>query len=399
MNQPRPGTARRIVIVGAGLGGLRVLEGLRAAGFRGPITMVGAERHAPYDRPPLTKQVLRGELTATALCADYADLDVDLRLGRRVVALDSDRHRMTLDDATELDYDVAVLAPGAQPRVPPGMSPRPGLHLMRTIEDALALHAALATGASLAVVGGGFIGCEVASSARGLGCAVTLIEALPAPLIRSLGAQAAAQIQALMLEHGVEVITGVGVSELLGTDHVEGLVLADGRRIAATEVVLGLGVTPDIGWLDGSGLKIEDGIVCDAVGRTTQPDVYALGDAARWWHPLAGEYRRIEHWTNTVEQAAVVAAAIGSAAEPAAHDSVPYFWSDQFGLKIQALGFLGTADDIRTLTVGAKTVVLYGRDGVLVGVLGFSAARSVMRMRPLIAGRATIGEAQALLST
>lgn len=388
---------RHVVVVGAGLGGVRTVEHLRREGFAGPITVVGAEHHPPYDRPPLTKQVLRGEQDSTPLRGEWASLGADLRLGVSATALDGGARRLSLDDGTRLGYDVAVLAPGATPRSLPGSTGRPGLHTVRTIDDALALRAGLIRSRSVVVVGGGFVGCEVAASARAHGASVALVEVLPAPLTRVLGAAAASLVTDLHHSHGVRVHAGVAVAEILGNGRVEGVVLADGTRLDSPEVVVGLGVTPNVAWLAGSGIELADGIRCTSAGRTSLPDVYAVGDAAEWWHPLAGAHRRVEHWTSTADQARVVAAAITGAPDPVLAE-VPYFWSDQYDVKIQALGFVDPDDDVEILHPGGRPVLLYSRHGVLRAVVGFSAARWIMRLRTHITNGSPTSEAAALLA-
>jgi 3-phenylpropionate/trans-cinnamate dioxygenase ferredoxin reductase component len=259
-----------------------------------------------------------------------------------------------------------------------------------------------ATG-DVTIIGGGFIGCEIAASATSVGARATLLEALDAPLIRQVGAVAAAEIEALHRRHGVDVITGGSVASVDGAEHVEEVVLSGGRRLPARNVVLGLGVVPDVAWLAGTPIAVDDGIVCTAGGRTTVPGIYAVGDAARWWHPLARDWRRVEHWTTAADQAAVVAANIAAGAPPD-HDphtlsEVPYFWSDQYDVKVQALGFLDPMADTDLIRPSGRTVVIYSQAGILTGVLGISAARSVMRLRTLIAARATRKEAVALLTS
>ena len=394
-------TASDVVVVGGGIAGLRTIERLRGDSFAGSITMVGAEAHLPYDRPPLTKQVLRGERDLPALRDEYDTLGVETALGRTAAALDIGSKTITLSDGTRLGYTSLVLATGARPRLLPALAPRPGLHVLRTFDDALALREAVRARGAITIVGGGFIGCEVAASARMMGARATIVEALPAPLIRVAGKAASDEIVALHEGHGVEIISGLAVADVLGETRVSGLRLADGREVPAEDVLLALGVVPDLDWLTGSGVQLEDGVVCDAGGRTSAPDVYAVGDVARWWHPLADGHRRVEHWTSAVDQAAVVAANIVSApGEPVSElVEVPYFWSDQYDVKIQALGFIDAEADTDVLHTGERTVVVYSRDGLVTGVLGFSAARAVMRTRALIAERARLGKVVDLLTT
>lgn len=393
----------RVVVVGAGLGGLRTVEALRRTGHIGSITLVGAERHLPYDRPPLTKQVLRGERDDTTLRADLTDLDLTLRLGRQAIGLDPDRRQVELDDGSSVGFDAAVLAPGASPRTLPGQPQRDGLHVVRTIDDALKLRSAIESVGSVCVIGAGFIGCEVAAAGRRLGAEVDLVEMLPGPLVRVLGPVGSALVTQLHESSGVRIHSGVTVVKVLGSERVEGVVLSDGTIIESSVVVVGLGVEPDVAWLEGSGIELDNGIRCTAGGRTSLPGVFAVGDAASWWHPLAGTHRRIEHWRSATDQAVVVATNIAvdngshEYAETELHE-VPYFWSDQYDTKIQALGLVDPSDDVETITLGGRTILLYSREQRLRAVVGFGAAKWVMQLRRLIASEAPLAEAHALLT-
>lgn len=380
-----------VTIVGAGLGGLRTAQGLRDAGYAEPIHLVGAESHLPYDRPPLTKRVLCGDIDDTTFDVPLNALQIDLRLNTKVTGVDAERHVAMLDDGSTLHYDDLVLAPGASPRMLPGIRPRRGMHVVRTIDDALGLRTALRSSGRLVVVGGGFVGCEVAATARRMGVDVDLVEALPAPLARVLGPAGAGLVATLLTQRGVRVHAGVGVTDILGDECVTGVHLADGTTLMTPDVVIALGVVPDISWLATSGFELDDGICCDASGRTSQPRAWALGDAANWMHPLAGGRRRIEHWTSTADQAGVVAANIAAGAGgTAVYDGVPYFWSDIFEVKLQALGFFRPDDDADVVEASGHRLVLYSRDGVVTGVLGFSAPRHVMKLRQHIAARSSV---------
>jgi 3-phenylpropionate/trans-cinnamate dioxygenase ferredoxin reductase subunit len=364
-------------VIGAGLAGLRTVERLRHRGYRGRIVLLGAERHLPYDRPPLSKQVLRGESGEPWLrtAADYAGLDVDIRLSCHVRELDTERHLIRSADAdAPISYDVLVIATGASPRRIPGLGGR----VLRTLDDATDLRGTLRPGARLAIVGAGLIGCEVAASARSLGVEVDLVDVLPCPLIRVVGAQVGERVADLHREHGVGLHLGTAATRV-GAGAVDGdgggqLALADGTVLAADVVLEAIGAAPETGWLDGSQLRLNDGVVCDAAGRAAD-DVYAVGDVARW------DGVRNEHWTNAGAQADRVAAAIlGQEPQPA---GPAYWWSDQYDIKLQGLGAPGPHDDVHLIAWGPKsrTVALYARDGRLTGAVGFSAAAAVMRLR------------------
>ena len=377
------GPVRRVVVVGAGLGGLRTAEELRSLGYDGELTLVGAEPHPPYSRPPLSKEVLRGEVAPeTAHLREEAALaHIDLRRGVRAVGLDVAGRALALEDGSALAYDAAVIATGATPRALPGVD-SPAVHVLRTLDDAVALRDKLADRPRVAVIGAGFIGSEVASSARKLGCEVTVIELLPAPLVQCLGPVIAEACAALQVGAGVDLRCGVGVDSISDGK----LQLSDGTSVAADVIVVGIGVRPELDWLQNSGLDIDNGLVCDETCQTSAPGVYAVGDVARWHNPLYGEHMRLEHWTNATEQAAAVARNI--VGEPTPFAPVPYFWSDQFDAKIQVLGAARADDDVRVVRGsldGGKFLALYGRGGRLTGAVGLSSARHVMALRPLLA--------------
>jgi len=383
--------SQHVVVVGAGLAGLRTVEGLRSAGHHGPITLIGAEERRPYDRPPLSKQVLRGERDLIPLRGDdYAPLNVDLRLGAAASSLDATRKVVVIAGGEEVAYDVLVIATGADPRPLPGFESDPAIHYLRTADDSFRLRDALGSARHLAVIGGGFIGCEVAASARALDKQVTIIEVLQRPLIRVLGDQVAAIVQQLHVEHGVAVRTGVTVDKI----DAAGVTLSDATHVDADAVLAGLGVNPATGWLDGSGVLVDNGVVCDEFCRTSVADVYAVGDVARWKHLGTGDLRRVEHWTNAAEMASAVVHDILED-DPEPFRPIPYVWSDQYDLKIQSVGLYAADDDVTLLTVGKKqrTLAIYGRGAVLTGVVGFSAPPQVMKIRQLMVGGASVQDA------
>ena len=388
----------RAVVVGASLAGLRAAEALRQRGYDGSLTLVGSEAHRPYDRPPLSKQVLTGRVGPedTALRADDA-LDVEWRLSTSASGVDLDRRRVHLAGADDLAFDHLVIATGAHPKMLPGLAPLAGVHTLRTLDDAVALRDELAGAPSVVVIGAGFIGLEVAASCRQRGLDATVLEALPLPLERAIGARMGVVVAELHRAHGVDVRLGTPVDGLVGSDRVEGVRLVDGTVVAAEVVVVGIGVAPTTGWLEGSGVDLADGVACDAslrvlAGGRPRPDVVAAGDVARWAHPGYGESVRIEHWTNASEQGdfAAQALVLGDGAPP--FSPTPYFWSDQHGVMLQ---FVGRArhDDVVEIIEGSledeRFVAAYGRGGRLVAALGMRRPARVMAMRQMI----TEGEA------
>jgi NADPH-dependent 2,4-dienoyl-CoA reductase/sulfur reductase-like enzyme len=392
---------QRVVVVGASLAGLRACESLRTEGFDGEIVLVGAEEHVPYDRPPLSKKVLAGEWEPDRIALrkpdGLADLGLDLRLGTRATALDVGTRRVELDDGTTLAFDGLIIATGSEVRRLPGQPELAGVHTLRSLDESLALRAELAEGhARVIVIGAGFIGAEVAATARGLGCEVTIVEALDAPLVRGLGREMGMACASLHQDHGVELRLATGVAEIVGETRVERVSLTDGTELPADVVVVGIGVAPATGWLAGSGLVLRDGVVCDATLAAGPPGVFAAGDCARWPHPLFGEELRIEHWTNAAEQGAraaknLLVAAGGGTGQP--YDEVPFFWSDQYGSRIQ---FLGRGDgDVRVVAGRVeerKFVAAYSQDGILRGALGLNSPRALMSLRRLVAERAPMAD-------
>lgn len=329
---------RVIAIAGASLAGLSTARALREAGFDGRVVVVGDEPHRPYDRPPLSKEFLAGTMSAAdlALESDDEDLDVDWRLGARAVALDPALRTIVLDSGERITCDGVVLATGARARRLPG-SPLAGVHTLRTLDDAIALRAELVPGARLVVIGAGFIGAEVASTARGLGLAVTVVEQQAVPLAGPLGVELGGVCAALHGEHGVELITGVGVAGLTGAERVRSVHLTDGRELPADVVVVGVGAVPNTEWLAGSGLDAERGVRTDARCATGIPSVVAVGDCAVSHNPFAGAEIRLEHWTNALEQPATAAATL-LGHEQLPSPRAPYFWSDQYGARLQFAG-------------------------------------------------------------
>ncbi|MEU4673792.1 FAD-dependent oxidoreductase [Amycolatopsis sp. NPDC023774] len=380
----------RLVVVGASLAGLRAVEGARKAGFTGSVTLVGAEEHLPYDRPPLSKAFLDGPVAAPVFREEQVlrdELGVELVLGTRAHALDP-AGRVVHAGEGELPYDGLVIATGATPRTLPGTSHLAGVHTLRTLDDALAVRAALDAGARTVVIGAGFIGSEVASAARKRGLPVTVVEAAPTPLMRAIGAMGE-PCSALHRANGTDLRCGVAVTGVEGHDRVERVRLADGTLLDADLVVVGAGAVPATDWLAGSGLTLEDGVVCDETLATGLPGVYAAGDVARWANPLFGRAMRLEHWSSAAEQgaAAGVAAALPGAARP--YETVPYFWSDWYDTRIQFAG-VPDADEIQVVLGDpdeGRFVALYRSGDHLTGVLAVNKQRETMKFRALIARR------------
>ncbi|MEN8162076.1 MAG: NAD(P)/FAD-dependent oxidoreductase, partial [Myxococcota bacterium] len=293
-----------VAVVGASLAGLRAMQALRRAGFSGRLVAIGEEAEKPYDRPPLSKEVLSGkwDVERTALLRpEDEDLEVDWRLGRAATGLDLAERRVLLDGGEPVPFDGLVIATGAHARRLPGVS-LAGVHVLRTLGDCLALRAELDASPRVAVIGAGFIGLEVAATCRARGLSVTVIESLEAPLQRALGAKLGAFVGEIHRDQGVDLRVGARVARFVGGERVEALELEDGSRVPADVVVVGIGAAPTAGWLEGSGLEVADGVVCDATCRTTRaPFAVAAGDVARWPNPLFGESMRIEHWTNATE--------------------------------------------------------------------------------------------------
>ena len=389
-----------VVVVGAGLGGLRTVESLRAEGFPGRVSLVGDEPHEPYDRPPLSKQILAGqwpEERAVLHRGELADLDVSLYLGRSAVSVDG--AAVEFADGTRLRYDALVVATGVLPRRLPGQPDHPELHVLRTLEDCRGLRDSISRARSLLVVGGGFIGAEVAATARTAGLDVTMIEALPVPFARVLGEQMGRLCARLQTDNGVSVRCGARLVGFPDSDGGIAAALADGSVVRADCGVVGVGTVVDGEWLAGLGVSTEGGLLCDATGLVEGTgNVYAVGDVAAWRHPTVGDRPRIEHWTSATEQALVVAQRIAGKAITRQADAVPYFWSDQYGLTLQLVGRCDLGTSVEVLHdpgVVKGTVAGYFRAGALVAVLAFHAPRLLNRYRRLVAAGATEREVRA----
>ncbi|MBF4997365.1 FAD-dependent oxidoreductase [Nocardia sp. BSTN01] len=382
-----------VVVVGAGLGGIRTAEALRSAGYTGRLVVVGAEPHLPYDRPPLSKEYLRGDRDNVSLCGDgVAEAhNLEFRTATQATGLDLAGRRLVLGDS-DLGYDRLVVATGLVPRSLPGSEKFAGTHVLRTLDDAAALRAELGAGRRMVVVGAGFIGCEIAATAVGLGVEVTIVEPQPTPLCAALGQTVGALVGRLHLDAGVDLRCGVGVAGLDGGARVKTVRLNDGTEIEADLVVSAIGSVPAVAWLSGSGLELADGIVCDERGRTSDPHVWAVGDVAAWYDQAHGRAVRREHWTPVTEQA-VIAAGDLLGQPPSSQRGLAYFWSDQHGVKLQALGDFRPDDDVRIVhDDGRRFMAVYARSGRISGVVGGGMPAKVIGARSLIERAAGIDE-------
>jgi NADPH-dependent 2,4-dienoyl-CoA reductase/sulfur reductase-like enzyme len=397
---------RTVAVVGTSLAGLRAIEALRREGYDGRIVAIGAEPHLPYDRPPLSKELLAG----TSEPADIVlrkqgvdDLEVDWLLGSPAVSLDLGGRAVVLAEGSRVGFEGLVLATGSTPRRLPSQPEIPGVFVLRTLDDALALRATLDARPKVVVIGAGFIGAEVAATCRGRGLEVTVLEALPQPMVRGLGPELGSVIADLHRDHGVDLRTDVQVEAIEGDARVERVRLGDGSTIDADVVVVGVGVVPNTDWLARSGLAIDNGIVCDATCLAA-PGVVAAGDVARWPNPLFDDQlMRLEHWTNATEQGVHAARRLLANDEDAAPFApVPFVWSDQYDRKIQTVGVVSADAEVHVAHgsyAERQFVALFGRAGRVVGALGFNRPRQVMQYRKLIAERATWEAALELANT
>lgn len=393
-----------IHIVGASLAGIRAAEALRRREFDGRIVLIGDEPHLPYDRPPLSKQVLAGswdtERIQLTKPEKLEELDLDIRLGVRATAFDVAGQTLTTTDGEE-SFDGLLIATGASCRTLPGTEGMVGVHVLRDLDQTMALRAELDAGPNrVVVVGAGFIGAEVAATCRGRELDVTMIEALPTPLGRVLGEQMGNVCAEVHRQHGVDLRTGVGVDRIEAGDdgRVNKVVLSDGAEIDADVVVVGIGVIPNTEWLEGSGLTIDSGVVCDAT-MLAAPNVTAAGDIARWPNHRFDEVMRVEHWDNAIEQGVHAAERLlVNDADATPFTPVPWFWSDQYDRKIQLAGRVRPDDDVEIVTgtlEDHRFAALYGREGKLVGVLGFNRPRHVMQYKTMIENGTSFADALA----
>lgn len=383
---------RTVTVVGASLAGLYAAEALRAQGFDGELVIVGDETRRPYDRPPLSKQFLAGRIDEDALSLESPDGDLGARwlLGVGAADLDPEDRAVVLADGTRIHSDGVVIATGARARSLPGTAGMGGVHVLRTLDDAVALRAEMSPGRRLVVIGAGFIGGEVAATAQALGLHVTVVEAMRSPLAGPLGAAMGGVVSGLHEAHGVQLRCGVGVHRLVGDGRVEGVELEDGTLLPADVVLVGIGAVPNTEWLAGS-LTLRGGAVeCDHHGRTSVPGVVSVGDCAAWFDTRLGRHHRVEHWTGAMERPGLaVAALLGDGVESRGPQEdqpvgIPYFWSDQYDVRIQFAGHAAVADSVTVEEGSAEShclLAVYRRGDAPVGVLGMNSPRQFGRWR------------------
>lgn len=375
----------QIMVVGVSAAGLTAAETLRREGYAGRLVLVDGDLRLPYDRPPLSKQLLKGDWTEERLAlrppATLAALDADWRLGVRAEKLDLYSRRVALSDGTDVAFDGLVIATGVQARTLPCAAGRPGAHVLRTVEDSLALRQELVPGAAVVVVGAGFLGTEAAAVATEIGCRVSVIDPLDLPLQRQLGSAIGARIARLHRDHGVALHCGRSVADVRELDgRVAGVVLDDGTEVAADVLLVAIGAEPGTDWLRGSGLVLDNGIRCDAFCQAA-PGVVAAGDVASWLHPTLGRLR-LEHRMNATEQGMAAAKTLLGQRVPFA--PVPYFWSDQYNVRVQVYGLPTGADFSAvegSLGEGPFAAVQYDTDGRVTAVAGWNMPRQLRGLR------------------
>ena len=384
------------VIVGASVAGIRTAQALRMMGYADAITLLGEEPHLPYDKPPLSKEMLDEDGAPVPLLTEVelAGLGLDLRLGTRAAGLDTARRQVRTEAGEVLDYGDLVIATGVKPRVLPNSRQLEGVHTLRTHDDAVAVRRAMGLTRHLVVIGGGFIGSEVAAAARRRGLTVEIVEPQQIPMAHLFGPEVAVELAQLHELNDVVVHAGVGVADLLGSHHVTAVRLTDGRALDTDLVVVGIGAVPATDWLEGSGLPVEDGVLCDEGLRVVGAQhVFAAGDVARWPCSFADSPVRIEHWTNANEHGALVAASILGEEAPRAQP--PYVWSDQYGHRIQIVGTprVGRPAVVAGSVADGTLVALFADDEHrTVGAVVLDDARTFMRARRAVGARTPVGQ-------
>ncbi|WP_426323268.1 NAD(P)/FAD-dependent oxidoreductase [Microbacterium sp. E-13] len=393
-----------LVIVGASLSGLRAAQAARREGYEGEITLIGDESHLPYDRPPLSKAYLAedGQPDYYATEEEFAAQSIALRLSTRVAELDPDARELVLSDGERVAFDGLIVATGASPRRLPGAPELDGIVTLRTLDDALAIRERLRAALDVVIIGAGFIGSEIASSAHELGARVTILEAAPVPLVRAVGEVVGAAISSLHERNGVRLVCGAKIDALLGEDRIEAVELAGGEKIPADLVVVGIGAAPATAWLASSGIElhpIDGGVVCDAYLQSSIPGVYAAGDVTHWPNGAMDITMRLENWTSAADQGtrAGINAALPDKRAP--FETVPYFWSDWYKSRIQFVGS-AAAESVSFVSGGPdedRFVALYRTGDRLVGAATLNEQRKIMKLRRLIHQRAPYADALALL--
>lgn len=386
-------------MVGGSVAGVHAVESLREIGFQGDLVLASAEHSLPYNRPPLSKEILLGKQKAQEILLRpegfYEELNVDLRLGNAAEKLDTAQKVLRFADGSELSYDGLILATGSVARKPAQKGDAPPVHLIRTVEEAVALQAELRPGRRLAVLGGGFLALEIASAAVQQGVEVSLIARNVSPLAGLLGHDVGQWYVKLHERHGAKVYCGSPVARYDQTHDGVDITLENGAKISADIVAAGIGAEPGVKWLEGSTLALNDGVVCSASLHTTAVDVVAAGDIARWHNPIFGEEMRIEHWSNAADQGRHAAKTLLGDDKP--FSSVPYFWTDQYDTKLRFIGRAAGFTDVRVehMTDG-ELVVSIGRMGVLIGAVCVGAPRLLAQYKAAIQQQTPWSEAASL---
>lgn len=395
--------AQSALVVGASLAGLHVVENLRRVGFQGRIVLAGDEEHLPYDRPPLSKKVMSGEATLKDIqlrTQPWDELNVELRLGSAARRFNGAEREVHFADGGEERADLVFICTGVRTRKLPEHPDLNGVHTLRTLEDAQAIRQRLANTQRLVVIGGGFIGAEVAAVAARRGVPVTIVEPQPTLMMRGIGERWGRFMQSVHEREGVDVRTGVIVEAFEGEGELEAVVLSDGERLETSLVVIGIGADPADDWLHGSGVALDNGVRCDAFGESNLPGVFAIGDIANFYHERWDDYVRIEHWTNATDMARAVVNALNSD-EPKPYTPVPMVWSDQYDYKIQTAGRIRTGDE-EIVTMGSEQegefLVLRGQEGMLTGVISFNRASPLVRLMRLMANDVPLEKAHAMVN-
>jgi 3-phenylpropionate/trans-cinnamate dioxygenase ferredoxin reductase component len=380
---------RSVAIVGGSIAGLTTAESLRRLGFDGRISLIGDELHDPYDRPPLSKQILCGkwqpEKAALRRPGQVDALELDFRHGVTATGVELDRHRVLLADGDSVEYDALVVATGLRPRRLPAFAGMAGVHVLRTLDDCLALQAELSSDRRVTVIGAGFLGTEIAATARQMGAQVSLVDVVSEPLTLQLGPELGQLVADLHAQHGVDVRVGVGASDVYAADgRVSRIVLSDGTHLGTDLVVLAIGTVPATEWLETSGLDLTGGLLCDA-GCRAAADVFAVGDVARWPHATVGGLLRVESRTNAVEQAQLVARNILVPVDAAeAYRPVTFGWTDQYDVKIQIYGHRSPVSDFVMLEGSPaedKFIGAFRHNGTITGVVGWNNPRALRDYR------------------